>query len=119
MALNISSISFYEIIDRTHITYVLETTYFLHIFSFHLLDKLLHAGDALQQCIHAYASLLLIWLQMIHQYSTPVGSEHSERDLALLYTNIAHHGLSLCVLLPSLYQSGFEDSPFRLIQGAI
>ena len=44
LALNASCLGFYKDYNQIELTYVFESAYFLLIFSFHLLDKLLHTN---------------------------------------------------------------------------
>ena len=69
LALNASCLGFYKDHNQIELAYVFESAYFLLIFSFHLLDKLVHANHdpySSQRGSYAmFASILRIWLRQI------------------------------------------------------
>ena len=71
-ALNLSCLCFYKNHNQIEFAYILESAYFLIIFSSHLLDKLLHANYDLycsQRGTYAtLISMLLAWLRHSMQH---------------------------------------------------
>ena len=95
LAYNDSCLIFYKYGNQVQFAYAVESAYFLLIFSFHLLDELLHANHSpysSQQSLYAtLASTFLTWIRQVVRYISFYIS-----DLRLCNTALLPKFFSLC-----------------------